>query len=110
VAHQVGRRAGCAATLEIGRACHPQPPHLADRPRRQARIGERADAQGDVDALLDQVDVAVAQQQLDLDAVLGIEEAGDDRRDMAAAGLDRRGDAQQAAHRRAPGAPAVAIS
>jgi hypothetical protein len=100
VMRQVGRGAGRAAALEIGRARHPQPAHMSDQPRRQRRIGQRADAQRNVDAFLDQVDVAVAQQQLDLHAVMGIEEARDDRRDVAAAELHRGGDAQQAAHRR----------
>ena len=100
VAGQIGRRARRAAAPEIGRAGHPQPPHMADRPRRQGGIGQRADAQCHIDALVDQVEVAVAQHQLDLHAVMGVEEARDDRRDVAAAELHRRGDAQQALHRR----------
>ena len=60
VMHQVARRARRAAALEIGRACHPKPPHVADQPRRQRRIGKRADAQGDVDALVYEIDVAVS--------------------------------------------------
>ncbi len=93
-----------AVPLEIGRARHPQPTHMAHRPRRQRRIGKRTDARRHVDALLDQVDVAVVQQQLDLHARVGIEELRDERRDVAAAELDRRGHAQQTTHRRLAGA------
>ena len=98
--HQVARRARHATALEIGRACHPQPPHVADRRADSVEIGKRADPQGDVDPLVDEVDVAVVQHQLDLDAGMRVEEARDDRRDVAAAELHRRGDAQQPAHRR----------
>ncbi len=63
----------------------------------------------DVDALVDEVDVAVVQHQLDLDAGLSVEEARHDRCDVAAAELHRRGDPEQPAHRRLA-RPAVAAS
>ena len=101
VTDQIRRRLRHAAGLEIGRARRP----TAAAPRRparavEARVGQRPDAHGDVDRLVDQVDVAVVQQQLDLDVGMGVEEGRHDRRDMAAAELDGCCDPQQAAHRR----------
>ena len=77
---------------------------MADDTSGQARIGQSTDAQGDVDAIVDQIDIAIVQEQLDLDVLVPVEKARDDRCDMAAAELHGCRDAQEAAHGRLAGA------
>ena len=71
---------------------------MPDRSGDETRIGKGADADSHVDPFLDEVDVAIVQQEFYLDAVVTVEEARRERRDMAPAELHGRGDAQQPAH------------
>ena len=104
VARQFGRHARRPSPLQVCGACHPQPPHLSHRTGGQRRVGQDADTQGNVDPLLDQVDVAVVQHQLDLDVAMGVEKPRNQRRNVTAAELYRRGDPEQPAHRGVAGA------
>ncbi len=47
---------------KIRRACHDDSPHVADLPRNQARIGERTDAYGEIESLLDEIKIAVIER------------------------------------------------
>ena len=67
--HALRRRRAASAGRGPGagtRRGHCQQRLLAERARRQRRIGQRADAHRRVDAVLDQVDVAVAEADLEL--------------------------------------------
>src|SRR5206468_12491119 len=56
------RRARIAARLEVGRRGHDDAPHLADMARDQGGIGELADPDGEIDALLHQIDHPVEER------------------------------------------------
>ena len=58
-----GRIVRRSRAFEIGRRRHEHPPHGADPAGDVAGISQIADAKGDVDALLDQIDDAVAEEQ-----------------------------------------------
>ncbi len=65
--------------LQIARRRHHDTADLADPHRHHRRIREVADAKRDVDALLDQVDRAVEQQELCRHRRVGVEERIEDR-------------------------------
>ena len=84
-----GRR---RARSEIGGACARHPADGAQPGRDQAAVGQVADAQGDVDLVVEEVGHAVGQHQLDGHFGERREEGGDDRQDVQPAEHDRGGD------------------
>ena len=82
---------------QIRRAGHRHAPHRAHLARHQARAVERADAQRKVDAAVDQVHVAVVEDEFDLDVRIAHQECRHHRRHVAAPEDRRRRHPQQAA-------------
>ncbi len=76
---------------------HHHAPVLRQLDADQAGVGQFADADGAVDALVHQVDQAVGEVEVDRHLGVGIEELHDQRRDVPAAEAGRRGEAQMAA-------------
>ena len=66
---------------------------MAHPARNQSRAFERPDPYCDIDTLLDHVEIAIGQHQVDPDAWMGIEEAEYQRRDMHSAEQGWRGNA-----------------
>jgi len=58
-----------AVPLQVGGRRHHDPPHLPDMPRDQRGIGEMANSDREIDAVLDQIDDAIFQPQLAWPAV-----------------------------------------
>lgn len=75
MACKVGGVVRRAAAGEIGGACHDDAAHAADPPRDECRVGEGADAHADVEVLLDEIDVAIVEKELRIDARMRVEEA-----------------------------------
>ena len=90
----------CAVAGEVGRRGADQAFVLADLARHEAGVGEPADADGDVDALIDHVDHAVGRQQLELHQRIAGEELREHRRELMG-GEGKRGRHPQHAARRA---------
>ena len=65
----------------------------------QARIRQLAEADRQIDALFDQIDIVVVQAQVDRDVGIGDEIIGDRRRQLMRAERHRRGHPEQAARR-----------
>src|SRR5690606_31498252 len=88
-----------AATREIvgGSGCHAT--DRPDAPRDEAGVSEVGDAQRDIDALLQKIDGAVAQGEIDGYVGITRQERRQDRTDMADPEGHRRADAQPAAGR-----------
>jgi hypothetical protein len=71
--------------------------NATDRPNTgggHARIGEFADADGEIDMLLDQLGYPVRERQVAIHVGIGREKTGDDRQHVRATKDDRRGDDQ----------------
>jgi hypothetical protein len=100
VSNEVGRRKGPAARGEIARTCAGDHPHGPDAGRDQAAIGERADADRHIDAVLDQIENAIRQQKTQTDFRIRLLELTRERQEVEVPDAPRRGD-RHAAGRRA---------
>ena len=87
------RRAGAR---KIGGRAHDAPANARDLAGRQSRIRQHAHAQRDVDALADEVDIAVVEDELDLELRMLGEEAAELRHDLQAGERHSRADPQPA--------------
>ena len=83
---------GHAVLPQIGRARDHHAADAAELLRDQRRILQRADADADVDAFLQQVHLAVVQQHAAAHLVVALEEANDRRRHVHVAEQHRRRD------------------
>jgi len=81
-----------------GTAAH-HPAYRSDVRRNEGAVRERADAHRNVDAIVDEVEIAVREQEPDVDVGPSSEKLCDDRKDMQPAKNDRRGDDEVAARR-----------
>ena len=95
---QVGRLDRSAALRQVSRRGHQHPGVEPQVARAQRGIGQAPHADGDVDALLHQVHVAVLEDQLDLQARILAHEAHDQRHQHAPPEGHRGADAQPALH------------
>src|SRR5256885_9988291 len=84
---------------QVIRTGHEDPAHFTDTPGEQRGIGERADAYGHIEPFLYEVQVAVVQNELDLNFRVGIQKSRDERCDMTSPELYRRGNTQQSTGR-----------
>ncbi len=84
---------------EIGGAAAHHVAHRADPRRNQSAIRQRADAHGNVDVIVDQVEVAVGEDKPDIDLRPLGKKLGDDRQDMQPAKDHRRSDDEVASRR-----------
>ena len=81
-----------AGSLEVARRRHRDPPRRAHSADHVARVAKSTDPHAEIDTLLDQVDVAVVEQQLDLDRGVAPHELADEGRDVQPAEHHRGGD------------------
>src|SRR5262245_66134438 len=71
-------RPGTAALLEIAAGRDQEPGHAAETSRDQARVRQYAGADAEIEALLDQIDVASRAQELELDLGVALHVIRDD--------------------------------
>src|SRR5204863_8554322 len=83
VLRQVLRRLRRTALGEILRRCARHEPRLAELARDQVIRARRPDADGEVEAFLDEVDHAVGERYVEAHLGMAAEEFGDRRTDMA---------------------------
>ena len=81
-----------APLFEISGRGHHDPPHLADMARHQGGVGQMADPDREIDAVLDEVDHAIGQTEVDADVAVALQVGGHDPADMQPAEPDRRRD------------------
>ncbi len=93
---QLGGRGRPAMLLEVAGGGAQQAAIGGDFPGDQPGVGDLAEADGDVDGLVGQVDRPVGQLQLYLHLGIALHEFGRHRGDIGAAEAERRIDAQQA--------------
>ena len=79
VAAKLRRRLRLAALFQIAGACHHHALNRDQYDRDQTAVGQFADADGDVNAFLQQMNVAVRQRQFDGHAAMVAQQASDDR-------------------------------
>src|SRR4051794_38521298 len=84
--------------LEISGACHNKALNLSDFPRDEARIRKGTDAHGNVQALIDKVQIAIVEHELDANFWICIEKGCNKWRDMQPPELNRSGEAQRASN------------
>jgi hypothetical protein len=85
-----GGRLHRSRAFQIGGGRHRHPPHLADFAGDQAGVRQGPDPHGDIEVLVDEVEVAVRKQEIDGDLRVGVEEGGDRGRHVPPAEDQRR--------------------
>ncbi len=98
---QFSRSSRRSVKLEVNATRYENAPAVAKAARGQARIAQGADADGEIEAFLDQIDIAVGQMQIERQLRMLGQEVGQCRRDMRQPESARRADAQGAAQRTA---------
>ncbi len=99
MAREIGRCFRRAAARQIVRARDEDAADAAEPPRHETRIRKGADAQPDIEVLLDQVDIAVVEEKLRREGRMGVEKARQDRRHVPPSEDEGRRDAHEAAQR-----------
>lgn len=99
VGGQVGQGVRRAVAFQVGRRGAQEAAVAQDAAGVEAGVGQVAEADGEVVTLLDQVDGAVGDVELDFDFGVALGEGGDQRGDHGAAEAERGVDPQQAARR-----------
>ncbi len=97
VVQQFIRRLGRAVALQIGGRGDDQAPVLDEAVNDQRGIRQAAVKDADVGTGVDDVHLAVGQEQFDLDTRMALEEFREQRRDLVVAEGDHRDDAQRPA-------------
>src|SRR5579864_8174178 len=87
---QIGWRLRRAVSGQEGRAGAYDAMHVADMRGNQTAVRQRTDTNGDVDVIVDQVRIAIRQQQADIDRGKGREKFNDRRQHMQPAEYDGR--------------------
>lgn len=95
---EVGGGLRGAVAGEVAGSAADDPAHRADPERGEAGIGEVADADRDVDALLDEVHRPVDEQRAGGHRRVGVEVVGEDRQDVEPPEQHRGGDRERAGH------------
>ncbi|MNT10633.1 hypothetical protein D3C72_1454740 [compost metagenome] len=103
VCGEIRHRARHAVPCQIVRGCHQHQRQVRQRLRKQAAVGHLPGAQGQVEAFADQVDMLVADADLQCQAGMARHQDGRDRPQQGARKVARHADAQLA-HRRGRGA------
>jgi len=85
-----GGRLHRTGALQVGGGRHRHPPHLADLASHQAGVGQRTDPHGDIEVVVDQVEVPVRQQEIDGHLRMRVEEGRDRGRHVPPAEDQRR--------------------
>ncbi len=84
---------------EIGRTAAHDATHRADPRRNEGAVRQRANAHRDVDAIVDEMKIAVGEHEPDIDLGPLLEKLGNDRQDMQPAKDHGRSDDEIAARR-----------